>query len=149
MTDCIATIEGCRLCAARNARRDPDHQCAAMCEIALDMMDTPKGHRLSHEPIRHDCGHILDDRRGNEYRGPRRVCRFGYCTQFFCPGCRRYEMGWGPIECRCETHRQGHGTYDEFARPHPPVKGVQAKPEPKHSRYSRHERKKVRNPERG
>lgn len=117
MTDCIARIDGCADCDDRVARKDPDHQCAAMCEIALGIMDTPKGHRIWHEPMRHPCGFILDDKRGNKFQGEPVLCFFGTCVQIFCPGCRRYDMGWGRILCPCETRSSGHGTRQEFARP--------------------------------
>lgn len=149
MTNCIATIEGCDLCEEHNARRDPDHECAAMCELLQSMMDGEEGHRVWHEPLRHGCGFILDDKRGNKFHGEPRRCPFDNCVQFFCPGCRRYDMGWGPIACPCETGRNGHGTYDEHRKPHPPVKIAQRKPEPAQRRYSRHEPKKFRNHNRG
>lgn len=118
MTPCIADIPGCAECEAQARRRDPGHECAAMCEITQGMKTrSSKGHQLMHSPFRHQCGHILDDRKGTRSHGPRTICRFGNCVQFFCPGCRRYDMGWGPIMCPCETGRHGHGTRDEYRRP--------------------------------
>jgi hypothetical protein len=80
---------------------------------------TAIGHGIGHgtEPVRHQCGYVLDDGHGGKRHGPRQLCAFGHCVQIFCPGCRRYEMGWGAIGCSCETGRSGHGTRAEFPRP--------------------------------
>ncbi|MEV1013890.1 MULTISPECIES: hypothetical protein [unclassified Micromonospora] len=72
-------------------------------------------HRLMHQPHRHDCGTVLDDRKGNHFE-VRVVCGFRCCVQLFCPGCRRETGGWGPIGCLCQG-RNGHGTRAEFKRP--------------------------------
>jgi len=117
MTDCIVRIDGCQLCDERIARLDPNHQCAALCEMGQRIIRAPGGHRVFHQPLRHTCGFVVDDRRGNRTRGTRRICPYGTCVQFFCVSCRRYDMGWGLVLCPCETRRHGHGTYAEFSRP--------------------------------
>lgn len=114
---CIVQLPGCDACADYVAAKDPDHRCATLCRLRLDMIsNSDEGHRVHHRPLRHDCGYILSDGRGHRFSGEPVRCPFGTCTQFFCPGCRRFDMGWGVINCPCEMRRHGHGTRAEFPR---------------------------------
>lgn len=115
---CVVTDPDCEHCRTAPRELDPDHECHELCHIFARTSRDPDNHwKLLHAPIRHRCGYILDDRRGHNYRAAPVQCPFGACTQFFCPGCRRYDMGWGAIQCPCDTGRCGHGTYAEFPRP--------------------------------
>lgn len=118
MTTCLRQIEGCAQCAAdRRACTDPA-DCTELCELQGRMRaDSPKFHRLSHQPRAcSDCGTHLENAE-HRYLERKRICPFDRCVQFFCPGCRRYQSGWGEMGCPCDADRSGHGTYAEF--PHP------------------------------
>lgn len=113
---CIAQITDCPSCQREPLRNGPDHVCDDLCDLQRANRDNERGHIRSHEPLRHECGAVLDDRQGNRYE-VQRFCAWGTCVQYFCPGCRRFTSGWGPVGCQCEEQPCGHGTYDEYARP--------------------------------
>ena len=111
---CLAVMPGCPDCEADPRCDGTD--CDDMCDINGGIKrGSPRGHRLMHEPIRHDCGAVLSDRLGNNYQ-TERVCPFGNCVLLLCPSCRRDTGGWGPVGCLCQS-RSGHGTYGELRRP--------------------------------
>lgn len=113
---CIARIDNCDLCAREPLRNGSGHFCDDLCMMRVELRKTDSGHAATHEPLRHDCGAILDDRLGNRYE-IQRFCGWGTCVQFYCPGCRRFSGGWGPVGCQCEDRPCGHGTFHEYPRP--------------------------------
>jgi hypothetical protein len=114
---CIAVIEGCEFCEQSRRNTDPDHQCAALCEIRAEIMrESETTHRIWHRSKVHRCGHLLVDAYGNSFDGGPQLCPLGQCTTFFCPRCHRYLYGWGAIGCACCNGRKGHGTRGEFAK---------------------------------
>lgn len=113
---CLSHIHGCPKCNREPVRGGTEHVCDDLCVMQHQNRETTTGHARSHEPIRHDCGAILDDRQGNKYE-TMKFCAWATCVQYFCPGCGRFTSGWGPIGCQCEEQPCGHGTYDEYSRP--------------------------------
>lgn len=113
---CIAHVPGCELCTTEPLRFGAGHVCDDLCEVQRHNRASEAGHARTHEPRRHECGAILDDRRGNIYE-IQRFCGWGTCVQYFCPGCRRFIAGFGPVGCQCEERPCGHGSYHEYARP--------------------------------
>lgn len=51
-----------------------------------------------------------------------RVCPFGQCHQFFCPGCGRQSWAYGPVGCPCDSGPTGHHRYAEQPKPHVKVR---------------------------
>ncbi|TDC02080.1 hypothetical protein E1091_01600 [Micromonospora fluostatini] len=108
-------VSGCRDCEASPDAQEP-HECGGLCEITGKLRRaSDEFHQRDHRPFRHECGTVLDDRQGGRFE-VRGVCGWGCCVQLFCPGCRRYTGGWGPVKCPCQKNN-GHGTRAEHKRP--------------------------------
>lgn len=117
---CIGQVPGCPRCAQESLRGADEHVCDELCALQREVRAEPERHASTHEPLRHSCGTILDDRHGNNYEQVE-VCGWGTCMQVYCPGCRAYIHGYGPTGCRCEVEPCGHGTYASIVG-EPPVR---------------------------
>ncbi len=113
---CIGQVPGCPLCAGEPLIDGDEHVCGFLCELQMLNRETETGHAQTHQPRRHECGEVLDDRQGGRFE-IQKFCGWGTCVQYFCPGCRRFTSGFGPVGCQCEDQPCGHGTAAEYAKP--------------------------------
>jgi phage FluMu protein Com len=105
---CIASVEGCPDCEIEDDwKRIRGHRCgessdrwSTWCELDRETrLARPEYHRLIHEPVRCDnCKKILSDR-GGQYLEKTRMCRSGFCQEWYCPFCDAVQSSAGPVDC--------------------------------------------------
>lgn len=120
---CIGQIHGCAACRTERLRdtyRGAVHVCDDMCVMQAANRADAEGHARSHAPRYHECGALLDDRRGDRYEHVT-ICGYGTCVQYLCAGCGDFIAGFGPAGCRCETAPCDHGSYRALVPP--PARG--------------------------
>lgn len=99
MSACKSVVPGCPDCEAEAAFRG-DHECSDICAAWGGARSASEEfHRQSHAVhLCEHCGFMLSDKRSPaQYKT--RLCKAGYCNEWYCPSCGRTESSAGPIEC--------------------------------------------------
>jgi hypothetical protein len=110
---CISQVPGCEQChkeALWSGRKG--HECGTSvpgkfitsCDVFGTMKrESESFHALSHEPVRCEkCKALLWDKTSPS-RELTRLCRAGYCTEWYCPDCGYSCSSAGPVGCPCQS----------------------------------------------